>query len=225
VSVMPNPETAESDARIASAQSVLHSIARKIHRAVGPDLSYDDLLAYGQVGLAQSARSFDPSRGASFTTYAYLRIRGAIYEGISQMRSGERLRNPNLIASRTAAEVLADDGDSSDSSSSDAEWLVRKTESLAVVHLLGQSASGEAGIEDRQQHAPDALAERNEAIREVRRAIERLPALEQDAIRKIYWEGWTLTQFAARHGKNKSWATRLHQKIVDLLGESLADLR
>jgi RNA polymerase sigma factor FliA len=40
----------------------------------------DDLTSAGMLGLLQAMRSFDPARGASFLTFARLRIRGAIYD-------------------------------------------------------------------------------------------------------------------------------------------------
>ena len=40
----------------------------------------DDLASAGMVGLAQAARSFDPSRGISFQCFASARIRGALLD-------------------------------------------------------------------------------------------------------------------------------------------------
>lgn len=42
----------------------------------------DDLLQSGMVGLIEAANNFDPTRGASFPTYAGIRIRGAMLDDI-----------------------------------------------------------------------------------------------------------------------------------------------
>lgn len=46
----------------------------------------DDLIQSGMIGLLEAARSFDPNRGATFATYAGIRIRGAI---IDEIRRGD----------------------------------------------------------------------------------------------------------------------------------------
>ncbi|MFP5326595.1 MAG: sigma-70 family RNA polymerase sigma factor, partial [Acidimicrobiia bacterium] len=40
----------------------------------------DDLMSAGMCGLAQAARSFDPSRGVPFHAYAATRIRGSLLD-------------------------------------------------------------------------------------------------------------------------------------------------
>ena len=80
--------TASQDAverLIAENQALVRSIASTIARRLPPNVDTEDLIAYGQVGLAGAARDFDPGRGTSFATFAYYRIRGAIYDGISRL--------------------------------------------------------------------------------------------------------------------------------------------
>jgi RNA polymerase sigma factor FliA len=66
-------------------QGLVRSLAVSIRRKAPQQVELDDLMAYGEVGLAEAAQDFDPSRGAQFSTYAYYRIRGAIYDGLSKM--------------------------------------------------------------------------------------------------------------------------------------------
>lgn len=48
--------------------------------------SRDDLVSAGMLGLAQAARTFDPSRGVPFHVYAATRIRGAL---LDELRSND----------------------------------------------------------------------------------------------------------------------------------------
>jgi RNA polymerase sigma factor FliA len=66
-------------------QGLVRSLAASIHKKVPQTVDIDDLTAYGQLGLAEAAQDYDSSRGAQFSTYAYYRIRGAIYDGLSKM--------------------------------------------------------------------------------------------------------------------------------------------
>jgi RNA polymerase sigma factor (sigma-70 family) len=60
---------------------LVRSIAAQLIRSAPPPLTFDDLVAYGRVGLVTAAARFDPSRGPSFADYAAPRIRGAMWDG------------------------------------------------------------------------------------------------------------------------------------------------
>ncbi len=54
-----------------------HMVAR-----LPPSVQVDDLIQAGAIGLIEAARNFDDSQGASFETYAGIRIRGAMLDEI-----------------------------------------------------------------------------------------------------------------------------------------------
>lgn len=71
----------------------------------------DDLIQSGMIGLIEAAKNFDGSKGASFETFAGIRIRGAM---IDEIRRGDWTprsvhRNARLIAD-TIAELEAELG-------------------------------------------------------------------------------------------------------------------
>ena len=57
-------------------------IAQHLAARLPSSVDIDDLLQAGMVGLLEAAGNFDPSRGASFETYAGIRIRGAMLDDI-----------------------------------------------------------------------------------------------------------------------------------------------
>ncbi len=57
-------------------------IAQHLAARLPSSVDIDDLLQSGMVGLLEAASNFDPSRGASFETYAGIRIRGAMLDDI-----------------------------------------------------------------------------------------------------------------------------------------------
>ena len=66
-------------------QGLVRSLALKVHRGLPRRVDLDDLIGYGQVGLVEAANEFDGSRGTRFATFAYYRIRGAIYDGLAAL--------------------------------------------------------------------------------------------------------------------------------------------
>src|SRR5215471_8434219 len=106
--------------------SLVQALARKVKKSVGASIELDDLVAYGSKGLVEAAERFDARQGVAFSTFAYYRIRGAMYDGLRTMgwysrsdyaryraeeRTNEYLRNQ---AERAGA--LAAEGGSADSS-------------------------------------------------------------------------------------------------------------
>src|SRR6476620_4635476 len=63
----------------------VRSIAGKIKKTVAKEIEFEDLVEYGMIGLLEAADRYDPSHGANFMTFAYYRIRGAIYDGLRGM--------------------------------------------------------------------------------------------------------------------------------------------
>ncbi|HVV52512.1 MAG TPA: sigma-70 family RNA polymerase sigma factor [Polyangia bacterium] len=51
----------------------------------------DDAVSYGRVGLMEAAARFRPEGGASFATFSYSRIRGAVMDGIRRASAETRL--------------------------------------------------------------------------------------------------------------------------------------
>ena len=62
--------------------SLVKRIAHHLAARLPSSVEVDDLMQSGMVGLLEAAGNFDPDRGASFETYAGIRIRGAMLDDI-----------------------------------------------------------------------------------------------------------------------------------------------
>lgn len=216
---------------IDQSQGMVRAIAMKIYATLPKSVSYDDLVAYGQLGLMQAAHAFDDSREASFQTYAYHRIRGAIYDGLSQMSWTDRSMRMRIRAERLSAEMLDEQvaayqrSRAGDSTSADADWLVQTTERIAVIHLLGDCSGEASNIEsmaiDDGAKPEDELTD-SELRTLLRKLVSELPEEEKGIIEMTYFQGKTLTEAADLLGKSKSWASRLHSRILEKLARKLA---
>jgi RNA polymerase sigma factor (sigma-70 family) len=77
---------------------LVRSIALR-YRDLG--LPVEDLVQEGSIGLLQAIDSFDPGCGASFSTYAFWRVRGAITHALTER--GRLLRIPRPVIQRRRA--------------------------------------------------------------------------------------------------------------------------
>jgi RNA polymerase sigma factor (sigma-70 family) len=69
--------------------------------------------------------------------------------------------------------------------------------------------------------SPEDAVMGHEAEKRVRELVEALPAAAAELIKATYYEGLTLKDAAARIGHDKSWASRLHARILQKLATSL----
>ena len=67
---------------------IVRKIARHYHHSLGGNVSFEDLCQEGSIGLIDAAMKFVTRMKCSFSTYAMIRIRGAIMDYI---RSNDRL--------------------------------------------------------------------------------------------------------------------------------------
>jgi RNA polymerase sigma factor FliA len=225
-----NAETARQ--LIEETQPLVRSLAQKISRKIPMQIEFEDLIAYGQIGLAEAARDFDPQRGIQFSTYAYYRIRGAIYDGVSKMSWTSRARYNRLRYAQMANETLAELNEATAEASSgtledETRWFRLASERLAMVCLVTnpqeeQGASADALI-DPAEPANTVVANR-ELAEKLHALVDGLDPAERRLIRTVYFEGVTLQEASHRLGISKSWGSRLHARALEQLAHRLRRL-
>lgn len=197
-------------------QSYLRALARKIHHRLPGHVDYEDLVAFGQVGLVQSAQRFDRSRGAIFPTFAYPRIRGAIFEGLKKMCMGnlgdtfsdDGLAGGQIGKGSTSCEAYNHDGqDQRDES--DLRCYQVGSASQTLLSRVGTSGT------------PLNEVERREDIERLDEAMQGLTDELAFITRKIYFESWTMAGLAVQKGVHKSTISRLHGKALSSLSLAL----
>jgi RNA polymerase sigma factor FliA len=207
-------------------QGLVRAIARGIHRSFPSYIELEDLIAYGQLGLAQAARDFDPERGIQFSTFAYYRIRGAILDGANQMNWLKRTTRAGDAYDRLSSDVLATDAADSAAgpSSEEAPWLADVGGKLAMVFLLSQAGDDSEQrmeVADDDAQAPLASLLDAELKQTLRALIDELPADARQLLRSTYFEGKTLKEAGEQLGISKAWASRLHARCLDQLARGL----
>ncbi len=70
------------DAIVERHSPLVKRIAHHILARMPASVQVDDLIQAGLVGLLEAARNYDASKGASFETYAGIRIRGAMIDDV-----------------------------------------------------------------------------------------------------------------------------------------------
>ena len=211
-------------------QGLVRSLAWAMRRSLPENVDIEDLIGYGNVGLAEAARDFNPGLGNQFSTFAYYRIRGAMCDGLSKLLWYSRTAYKRMKFQQLADNAVQEDVDRPNTSETadaagNTQWFSRMTTSLAVVYLATHGVDGEDSARDvfvdQATPAPDAVLEDREAHALVRELIQTLPDNERQLMQATYFEGVTLQEAGQRLGLSKSWASRLHARALEQLGRGL----
>ncbi|MBV7298564.1 RNA polymerase sigma factor FliA [Enterovibrio paralichthyis] len=84
--------------------TLVKRIAHHMISRLPPNVQVEDLIQAGMVGLLEAQQNYDPSKGASFETYAGIRIRGAMLDDI---RKGDWVPRSVHRNNRQISEVIA----------------------------------------------------------------------------------------------------------------------
>jgi RNA polymerase sigma factor FliA len=207
---------------IHSCQGLVRSIAWKIHQRLPRTVDLDDLIGYGQVGLAEAARDFDAARGVQFTTYAYYRVRGAVLDGLSTMSwfskadysRGRYEHGANAVLKESSSEA---------GMTGESTWFTNTTRSLSAAFLISDLASVSLEQKALVSGSVTADADSDELKNTIGEALSRLPEQERSLIDDIYFQGLSIKDAGERIGISKAWASRLHARILQNLGFQLSD--
>jgi RNA polymerase sigma factor for flagellar operon FliA len=114
-------------------------IAYHLMNRLPPNVQSDDLIQAGMLGLLEASKNYDPTQGASFETYAGIRIRGAMLDEIR--RSDWTPRSVHRKA-RMVAEAMREIENSEGRDARDMEVAEALGMSLEEYHQILKDATG-----------------------------------------------------------------------------------
>jgi RNA polymerase sigma factor for flagellar operon FliA len=214
--------------------SLVQALARKVKKTLGASIDLEDLVGYGSKGLVEAAERFDGRAGVAFSTFAYYRIRGAMYDGLRTLGWYSRADYARYRAEERANEYLRSQAEREGAARAEApgsetkgaaETLASVAEILsnvATVHITSLEAA--STVADQSVPAPDDDVHARRLSSRLRAAVGTLPAKERQLMELYYFADKTLEEAGAELGLSKSWACRLHARAVDLLRAALADI-
>jgi RNA polymerase sigma factor for flagellar operon FliA len=215
--------TAADDA-VARHADLVRRIAHHLAARLPASVEVDDLIQAGMIGLIEASRSYDPEQGASFETYASIRIRGSM---IDEIRRGDWVPRSVHRRARDAAAAMRQVEQSTGRAATPQEVAAHLDMPLPeYMRLLedasrGQVLSLDSHVEDHGEvtvhsggMSPQQALERSDFGRELAAAIGLLPEREQLVLSLYYEQELNLKEIGAVLGVSESRVCQIHGQAV-----------
>lgn len=189
--------------------SYAHAVAAELLARFPAHVDRQDVRAAAEYGLVQAANAYNASKGVAFTTFAYYRIRGAVFDLLRETVKATRFEeaaNEYMIDYSAGAEAGAP---------SYAEVKNIATGVVASYFLSLKNPSSEPPVQNAE--APLRTLLRQEQRKGIRDALKTLPEKNRKVLEAYYFEDLSLEEIGKRLGLSKSWVSRMHAKGLEML--------
>ncbi len=217
-----------SDELITRYVPLVKRIANHLMTRLPPSVQVDDLIQAGMIGLLEAARNYDAGQGASFETYAGIRIRGAM---LDEIRKGDWAPRSVHRKARKVAEAVRVIENNTGRDARDQEVAERLGVTLDEYYHTLQDASGcrllsfeEMGVDDDSimissdfsDHTPTPLdgLQKEDFKRCLAEAIAGLPERERLVLALYNDEELKLREIGAVIGVSESRVSQIHGQAL-----------
>lgn len=216
---------------------LVHRIARHLAARLPANVQLDDLTQAGMIGLIEASRHYDPGKGASFSTYAGIRIRGAMLDEIRKGDWTPRSVHRNSRRVAEAVRALENELGRDAKDNEVASYLKMSVDEYNTILQEG-SCSHVAAFDDigvDEESVIDGLGSRvlgphegimhDSFLDELANYIASLPEKERLVITLYYEEELNLREIGEVLEVTESRVCQIHSQAVARLRTKLADWR
>lgn len=216
---------------------LVQMVARRMASRLPAHVELDDLVHFGVLGLLDAARKYQPDREVQFKTYAELRIKGAIVDGLREldwMPRSLRRRKRDIAQAQAKLEQRLGRSASREELAADLgmpiEDLQRMMDELEgpgdplSEPGLDESAEGLAGLlPDLDTEDAQSQMESREREQLVQQAVEALPRKERFVIQLYSFADLTMKEIGTLLNLTESRVSQLHAQAMENLRKELKD--
>ncbi len=210
-------------------------IAQHMMLRMPASVQIDDLIQAGMIGLLEASQKYDAAHGASFETYAGIRIRGAI---IDEMRRGDWVPRSVHRNSRRINQAIADIELREGRDATSAEIANELDVDINEYHTMSQDAmcgrlfSIDESFDGEEPHLGDInsvfstphVQTHKESLKlSIAEAIRGLPEKEQMVLSLYYTEELNLKEIGLILNVSESRVSQIHSQATLRLRSRLKD--
>ena len=214
-------------------EPIIHFQVKRVRMNVPKSVTTDELMSYAYVGLYDALMKFDHGRDLKFDTYASIRVKGAIIDGLrrddplprslrAKTKKFDKVveeleqRLGRVVTVEDIAREMGMETNEVRSVLNEAQAGISMSldESLDVPH--GNESIGSI-IEDKNSINPMELLMKTESVERLSEEIAKLSEKEQYVISLFYQEELTLSEIGRILGLSTSRISQIHSKVLKKL--------
>lgn len=210
-------------------------IAFHMMNRLPPSVQAEDLIQAGMIGLLEAAKHYDPTQGASFETYAGIRVRGAM---LDEIRRSDWTPRSVHRKSREAAEALREIEQRTGRDAKDTDVADELGVTLGDYHqILNESTSArvfsfdqpdentgeQIALPESKTPGPSGLFENERFYVALAEAIKNLPERESLVMSLYYDEELNLREIGEILGVSESRVCQIHGAAMVRLKSRLSE--
>ncbi|MED5526672.1 MAG: RNA polymerase sigma factor FliA [Pseudomonadota bacterium] len=211
---------------------LVRRIAHHLLMRLPPSVQLDDLIQAGMMGLIEAARNFDGSKGASFETYAGIRIRGAM---LDEIRRGDWVPRSVHRNARAISDAINDVERETGVEARDVEVAAKLQVSVDDYHRMLNDvncgrlvAMEDLGVTEEvyapdDSDRPDLNHHRSQFQSALSDALKKLPEREAIVLSLYYEEELNLKEIGAVLGVSESRVCQIHGQAMSRLKGRLTE--
>lgn len=204
-------------------------------------IEFEDMIGYGMIGLMDAINKFDPSKGMKFSTYASIRIRGAMIDEIrknSPISKGamSKLNKYNLAIESLQKKLLREPTDEEICKELDMDLdQIGKIENYInyisvvsledLIFLEDDDMPIISTIKDEKSPSPENDFIEKEKLDYLSKGIDMFNEKDKIVISLYYYEGLTLKEIGKVLGVSESRVCQLHSRAILHLRRNLEKLK
>jgi RNA polymerase sigma factor FliA len=225
--------TEQRDKLIEQYLPLVRYVVARLPLAMPGSLDRDDFYSVGVMGLMHAASSYDPARGASFKTFAYTAIRGAILDEVRKHDPVPRNRRDRLRKlDRANAELraaldrqptpaeLATLLQCSEQELDDDLQALHTSRMLSLDQRTGDDDDGDSlanQLRDPDAADPSLRADTRESLERLTKAIAELPETDRHVVVLYFHEQLFLKEIGELLGVTESRISQILTRAIERL--------
>lgn len=220
--------------------SLVKYIASRVMFGKNKYMEYEDLVSYGMIGLMDAINKYDSSKGMKFSSYASIRIKGAMIDELRKNRpiskgAMDKLNRYNkaiedlqisLLREPTNIEIAEHLGITMNEVAEIENYInyISMVSLESVIFSDDEDINLMGIVEDKTSPSPDLYLEDKEKLEILTQAIELLKEKDRMILNLYYYEGLTLKEIGKILEVSESRVCQLHSRAIRNLRECMKKL-
>ena len=218
------------EALIMEHMAMVKRIAVHLKARIPPFMEVDELVQVGMIGLIEAARSFNPTKGVAFESFAHTRIRGAMIDEVRRLSFLPRSAVAFNKSHSSASQALASELGRAPTQAELAEFMGMELDSFEKdrgaarqfeTYSMEVVADEVMNLPEQTNRQPDAIVEEAEMMEALTDAIDSLPERDRLVISLYYVEELNLREIGEVLGVSESRVSQILSANVKKLRSQL----